>query len=297
MELEPGLPMVVVGRDSVTLDGKAVVSLSNGAIPPTELHGGEGGWLLTRLDKAMRKRGHALAKGSNLPPFEQYYERITIAPDGRTTSDVLHKVLDSVRNGGFMQQQFLVVDAAGEHRALRTCFTRCCRRLSPPCWGVPQPPPVDILLGGETAVDMEEILRSDKGPSKAPREVRANPPTKSPSDEEGDQNLNLMVTVTADGIGLHATGETLPEGCSVRSTPIGERRTPALPRRADGAFDFVSLERCFNRIHSAHTDETAVIVSTNSSIEWNTIVRVIDLARGEKARPMFDKFLLTTGVE
>ncbi len=301
LDLEPGLPMVVVGPESVMLDGKAVISLSNGAIPPNELYGGEGGFVVTRLLEAIKRRGDEIAAGPGQPPGGRRYEKITIAVDGRTTSDVLHKVLDSARGGGFYQYQLLVSNSAGEHRALRTCTRRCCRQPSPPCWGVPQAPPVDILRGGELVGDLDEVMRAVKGPSKVPTKAPSDTPSKAPRsdapEEERDDPLNLVVSLAESGIRLNATGARLPEECSNRNASIGVRQPPTLPRRADGTFDFASLERCLVRVHRAHPEEPEVIVSTSSSIDWATTVRVIDLARGGKARPMFPRFLLVTGLE
>ena len=294
LDLEPGLPFVVIGPEAVTLDGKAVIALTEGAFPSTELYGGKGGYTVKRLLEAMKRRGDEIAKGSKLPLHEQWYEKISIAPDERTTSDVLHKVLDSARGGGFLQYQLVVSNSAGHHRALRTCSTRCCRQPSPPCWGVPQPPPVDILFGGEVAGDLDEVMRSVKGPGKARVKASiktgsdspANTPSAPEPEVELDNPLNLMVAISGNGIRLFTTSIPLPEGCAERRAPNGV----TLPRGRDGSYDFESLGRCFVRIHSEHSDESEIVILTNSSVDWATIVRVIDLARGDGARQMFHKF-------
>jgi biopolymer transport protein ExbD len=65
----------------------------------------------------------------------------------------------------------------------------------------------------------------------------------------------------------------------------------------DGRADLPSLRRALEEVKARHPGERDIVVSADPGLPYQSVVEVMDVARGDDARPLFPSVRLATGVE
>lgn len=155
---------------------------------------------------------------------------------------------------------------------------------------------------------------------RSPQFVR---PTVGPP-EPIDENLNLMLVITDEGFRLRsATVAALPSSCG-HNGAVADRSTPDIPLSEDGqvcrdgrgypsvaqrrerqvlhlgppscAYDFEQLNQCIQDIKTEYPEETSIVISGESDVDYDVLIQAMDATRGTPESPLFDEVTLSAGV-
>lgn len=153
-----------------------------------------------------------------------------------------------------------------------------------------------------------------------PRIVR---PTQGPI-EPINEDLNLMLVITDEGFRLRsAVIAVLPESCGHLGAGT-DRSTPDIPLSQDGnvcrdglgypsvaqrrerqalrlgppacAYDFERLSQCARDIKAEYPEETSIVISGESDVDYDVLIRAMDATRGTPETPLFADVTLSAGV-
>jgi hypothetical protein len=106
VDVEPLAPMVIATTQSISIDGKAIIALENGAIAPDELEGGAQGIMIPRVREFLRALAAQLPPAAQMPALE-------LALDPSLTGRVLFDLAFSSARGGFTRLGLVVHAGAG----------------------------------------------------------------------------------------------------------------------------------------------------------------------------------------
>ncbi|MCA9531275.1 MAG: biopolymer transporter ExbD [Myxococcales bacterium] len=107
-----------------------------------------------------------------------------------------------------------------------------------------------------------------------------------------EQQLNLNVTVTAEGVIVTGSGGKLAPGCE--TTAIG--RVITVPVKSPGEYDWNKLNACIARVKSQFPNEKKVTVSADPLVEFQYVVSAMDAVRVEGSKELFPQVFLSAGV-
>ena len=104
--------------------------------------------------------------------------------------------------------------------------------------------------------------------------------------------LNLMVTITEQGIIVTGSSGKLAPGCE--TTAPG--RVITVPRRGT-SYDWAALTRCAEKIKETFADEHRVTVGADPTIFYEHVIHAMDAVRTSTAgEELFPEVLLSAGV-
>ena len=86
----------------------------------------------------------------------------------------------------------------------------------------------------------------------------------------------LLLTVAIGRQGFYLAGAN---GVVAKDAPADAARTPTVPRRADGAYDFAALTAELQKIKEQFPNETAVILSADPDVVYDTLIQTMDACR------------------
>lgn len=96
----------------------------------------------------------------------------------------------------------------------------------------------------------------------------------------GDQEkppLTLTVAIARSGFFIGATGGILPGVSESGATP--GQGAPAIPKKADGTYDYAALTAMMGEIKSKFQDENKVVIAADADIDYETLVATMDATR------------------
>lgn len=109
------------------------------------------------------------------------------------------------------------------------------------------------------------------------------PSAGGPSENEKPA-LTLTVAIGKKGFYIAATGGVLP-GESDGSGAPGEG-APAIPRKADGSYDYDALTAKMMEIKANFPQESKVIVAAEADTDYDSLVQTLDATRETKDRKL-----------
>ena len=127
-------------------------------------------------------------------------------------------------------------------------------------------------------------------------QVEASLPTyggrSSSSGQQPENPLNLMMTITEQGIIVTGSAGKLAPGCE--TTAGGAVITVA--RRGE-SYDWAALTQCMVNVKEAFPDESKVTVGADPNIAYEHVIHAMDAARSTAAGDeLFGEVLLSAGV-
>jgi hypothetical protein len=133
-----------------------------------------------------------------------------------------------------------------------------------------------IALLGRQADEMQlEMLRALQGDAAAT--APPQPPMPMPKERP---SLDLAVLVVSDGMSIKARGGNVGPGCNDVGPGL------AIPKAADGRYDFAALAACLVKVKAStpdFADEHEVTVAANADVPYSVVLQTVDAVRGEKA--------------
>jgi biopolymer transport protein TolR len=92
----------------------------------------------------------------------------------------------------------------------------------------------------------------------------------------GENQPKLLLTVAIGRQGFYVAGAN---GVLGKDAPADAGRPPTVPRRPDGGYDFAALTAELQRIKERFPNETAVILSADPEVLYDTLVQTMDACR------------------
>ncbi len=100
--------------------------------------------------------------------------------------------------------------------------------------------------------------------------------SQSEPNKNNKPKLNLTVSVTKKGFTILTRGTKITQGCKLDHT--GEPKLPTIPKIKD-KYDFKALHSCLLEIKKPVQDEKRIIIMSEPTIKYETIVDVMDYSR------------------
>ena len=91
----------------------------------------------------------------------------------------------------------------------------------------------------------------------------------------------LLLTVAIGRQGFYVAGAN---GVLGKDAPADASRPPTVPRRADGGYDFAALTAELQKIKEQFPNETAVILSADPDVVYDTLIQTMDACREAKVK-------------
>lgn len=107
-----------------------------------------------------------------------------------------------------------------------------------------------------------------------------------------DESLNLNVTVTPSGIIVSGSGGKLEPGCETTTA----NRVLTVGKKPNGEYDWEALSACLTKVKSQFPDEEQAVVSADPVVEYQYLVRAMDVVRARGDKPLFPTLLLSAGI-
>ena len=129
----------------------------------------------------------------------------------------------------------------------------------------------------------------------APSYAPPGPANQAPKPDP-EKSLRLTVGIAADGFYIAAKGGVLPgeEPAQPTETETAEaKRSPTIPRRADGGYDFAALTRKLRGIKAAFPKVDAVYIAADDATAYQDIVKTLDASRADSSGPLFPNVAFT----
>jgi biopolymer transport protein TolR len=86
----------------------------------------------------------------------------------------------------------------------------------------------------------------------------------------------LLLTVAIGREGFYVAGSN---GVLGKDAPADAGRPPTVPRRPDGGYDFAALTAQLQQIKDRFPNETAVILSADPDVVYDTLIQTMDACR------------------
>ena len=128
----------------------------------------------------------------------------------------------------------------------------------------------------------------------APSYAPPGPSTQAPKDQK--KSLRLTVGIASDGFYIAAKGGVLPgEQPEQEPPPEGQpvKRSPTIPKKPDGTYDFSALTRKLRSIKQAFPDTKAIYVAADDATAYQDIVKTLDASRSDKTGTLFPNVAFT----
>jgi biopolymer transport protein ExbD len=257
----PRYPELVIGTTAITLDGRQVVEVSRGAVPESAIRGGGKGMVVTPVLEALGSLGQGAAAVKRV---------LTISPDPRTPYDLFARVLYTAGEAGVASFQFPVRGTDGLKHALGTVAE------------LPGPPPARPGTTGDAGPGGGS---GDAGSVMAPA-------------------WGLTVVVTGEGFRVAAPEPVLgSDAGTIAAIPLasGWEARCSMSALADReglgppvcAYDFEALRRLLEPIKRRYPTERTIMVGASGDVDWETMVGVLDVARGSAGAELFPVTIFT----
>ena len=128
----------------------------------------------------------------------------------------------------------------------------------------------------------------------APSYSPPGPTTQAPKDDQ-KKSLRLTIGVAADGFYIAAKGGVLP---GEAPPPEGEAaeaaaRSPTIPKKPDGTYNFSALTRKLRGIKNAFPDTQAIYVAADDTTAYQDIVKTLDASRSDGSGALFPNVAFT----
>jgi biopolymer transport protein ExbD len=128
-------------------------------------------------------------------------------------------------------------------------------------------------------------------------DVRAPRFVPDPGRRSHEQPLDLTVLVTDEGFTLTAGGRPIDGRNAGADASAGRAPTIPMARQAQGAeYDYAALTTRLRRIKDANEAESQVRIGAERNIDFQTVVKVMDAARGDDRGELFPDVVLLAGV-
>jgi biopolymer transport protein TolR len=107
--------------------------------------------------------------------------------------------------------------------------------------------------------------------------------------------LLLSVLISKKGFFVAGTGAVLGEQADGQSPTSSTEGAPTIPRKADGSFDFDTLNTKMIEIKTAFPNETKVIIGAEADIPYESLIQTMDAIRetfGKERKILFSDVTL-----
>lgn len=117
-------------------------------------------------------------------------------------------------------------------------------------------------------------------------------PSQAQQQDDPAKDLKLTLGVAKDGFYIAATGgvlpgeEPAPEGQELTQDGV-TRREPTIPLKPDGTYDFGGLTRKLRSIKTVFPTATAVYLTADANITYETVVKTLDASRQDGKGELF----------
>lgn len=285
-----GTPLVLA-VDSISLADAIIVSFIDRRVPAEYKAGGETGYLITPLHETLRLRreredvAHSMTSTSRTPRVQT----LALAIDPTIPFDTISEVIYTAGQAGY-EDLPLLVSISHEIQALPFSLPEF-HRPSALTSMLGTSTLAQVLASGPVTGNAEEVLAvAERGGSASSADAEGDPArTDGQAIDTRPDALNLLVTITRQGLQITGAGGRLAPGCDGVQTG----RAPAVPATPDGQ-DLVRLHRCLGLVHEAFPDERTIRVSAEADTPFAVVARVLATARGTEAAPLFPIARITT---